>query len=393
MAVTVKDLLGLPIMKNFKVIAGSKGLTKTITTTEILDFEFIREGYRERIFEGNSLVLSSLLFAKDQPELIFEAIKKLVYLNVHAFAYKPVFFNALPQEALDYAEKMSFPILEFGDDEFFEEIIFSIRGLVEKDHALGFIEPLLKEMVNRDFTKEEAEAARDQINPLLRPVVVALCVKVKGMDESQVMHVIRRSKPDERLASKTFVGKLNDQFIILLSSDELNTARYQAIFEDVMVAYGLAGNEFTIGIGHPRNLAERFELNIREAYWAEKVAEIENEDVKYYKDLGIYKLIVTHINSKRTEEYMRDYLAPIFDEDDKDADLLQTAIEYVLAKGDMIKAAERLYCHKNTIRYRIGKLQEKLDPNTNEKEFYQNLAAAIKVYLLLNMIRQQEEEK
>lgn len=393
MAVTVKDLLSLPIMQNFKVIAGCKGLEKTIATTEILDFEFVREGYRERIFEGNSLVLSSLLFAKDRPELIFEAIKKLVYLNVHAFAYKPVFFSRLPQEVLDYAEKMNFPILEFGDDEFFEEIIFSIRGLVEKDHALGFIEPLLQDMVNREFTKEEAEEARDRINPLLRPIVVALCVKVKGMNEEQVTHVIRRSKPDERLSSKTFVGKLKDKFIVLLSCDEMNPERYRAIFNDVVVAYGLEENDFTIGISRPRSIEDRFELNIREAYWAEKVAEIENENVKYYKDLGIYKLIVTHINSKRTEEYMRDYLAPIFEEEDRDGDLIQTAIEYVLAKGDMIKAAERLYCHKNTIRYRIGKLQEKLDPHTNEKEFYQNLAAAIKVYLLLNMIRQQEEER
>ena len=98
-------------------------------------------------------------------------------------------------------------------------------------------------------------------------------------------------------------------------------------------------------------------------------------------------------SSKGTEAYMRDYLAPIFEEEDKDSDLLQTAIEYVLAKGDTIKAAERLFCHKNTIRYRIGKLQEKVDPYSNEKEFYQNLAAAIKIYLLLNMTNQQEEEK
>ena len=393
MAVTVKDLLCLDIMKNFKVIAGGKGLTKTISTTEILDFEFVREGYRERTFEGDSLVLSSLLFAKDHPELILEAIKKLVYLNVHAFAYKPVFFSALPKEALEYAEKMNFPILEFGDDEFFEEIILSIRRLVEKDKAMDSIEPLLMEMVKRDFTKEEADDARDRINPLLRPFVMALCVKVKGMDEEQLMYAIRRSRPDERLRSKTFVGKLRDQFIFLISHDEINPARFRAIFDDLLVAYGLTGSQLTVGVSQSRSIEEQFEVNIREAYWAEKIAEIENVVVKYYKDLGIYKLIVTHINSKGTEEYVRDYLAPLFDEEEKDGELLQTAIEYVLAKGDTIKAAERLFCHKNTIRYRIGKLQEKLDPRCGEKEFYQNLAAAIKAYLLLNIMKQQEEEK
>lgn len=65
---------------------------------------------------------------------------------------------------------------------------------------------------------------------------------------------------------------------------------------------------------------------------------------------------------------------------------MHTAIEYVLAKGDAVKTAERLFCHKNTIRYRIGKLQEKLDPDSNEKEFYQNLAIAVKIYLLINEI-------
>ncbi len=57
---------------------------------------------------------------------------------MHAFAYKPVFFSELPREALEYAEKMNFPILEFGDDEFFEEIIFSIRGLIEKTRLSVF---------------------------------------------------------------------------------------------------------------------------------------------------------------------------------------------------------------------------------------------------------------
>ena len=90
------------------------------------------------------------------------------------------------------------------------------------------------------------------------------------------------------------------------------------------------------------------------------------------------------MHTKSMAAYMEDYLAPLFEEEDKDGELFRTAVEYILAKGDTIETAERLYCHKNTIRYRIGKLQEKLDSESNEKEFYQNLAAAIKIYLLIN---------
>ena len=113
------------------------------------------------------------------------------------------------------------------------------------------------------------------------------------------------------------------------------------------------------------------------------VAEIQQEEVEFYKNLGVYKLIISDIHSSSMEEYMKTYLGPVFEEEEKESGLLHTAIGYVLEKGDSLRTAERLFCHKNTIRYRIGKIQEKLDPNANEKEFYQNLAMAVKIYLLL----------
>ena len=129
MAVRVKDLLNLEIMKNFSVVAGEKGLNRVVEATEILDFEFTSEGeaYRESGFDGKSIVLSVFLFAKDRPELILDAVKKLIAQNVQALAYKPVFFKTLPQEALKYADEMNFPILKFGHDEFFEDVIFAAR--------------------------------------------------------------------------------------------------------------------------------------------------------------------------------------------------------------------------------------------------------------------------
>ncbi len=388
MAVTINDLLNLDALRDFKLVAGKKGLDRTVTGTEILDFEFMDEGlaYRERGFEGSSLVLTSLLFAKDEPELILKAVKKLISQNVQAMAYKPVFFNDLPAEALAYADKMEFPILKFGHDEFFEDIIFSIRSLVERDDILGLTEPLIGEMLTREFTEEEAEEAHERINPLLRPMVAAVCIRDRELKGSQISAKIRRSRPDEKLRSKTFVGKYEDLFIIILSQDEGHPDRFHTLLEDVAIVYGLVGRNLTTGVSNVRRIDDQFNLAIREAYWAEKVAEIEKKDVQYYRNMGIYQLIVSYIHTTPMRRYVQNFFAPLFEEEEKDGELMHTAIEYVLAKGDAVKTAERLFCHKNTIRYRIGKLQEKLDPDSNEKEFYQNLAIAVKIYLLINEI-------
>lgn len=386
MAVTIGDLLNLEIMRDFKVIAGEKGLCRTVSATEILDFEFIQEGeaYREKSFEGNSLVLSSLLFAKDNPELILQSVRKLVSQNVQALAYKPVFFRELPEEALAYANEKNFPILQFGRDEFFEDIIFGIRSLVEKDDIILKTESILGEMLSREFSEEDAVLAREEMNPLLLPAGVVLCAEIAGIAGEQITDYIRRGRPDEKLRSKTFLGKWGNRMFMVLSQDEINEKKFRAQFDDLLLAYGLLGKEMILGVSAVRNLSDHFDEMVRQAYWSEKMAKIQQKDVILCKNLGIYQIIVSNMHTNSMTAYMENYLAPLFGEEEKDGELLHTAVEYILAGGDTIETAQKLYCHKNTIRYRIGKLQEKLDANSSEKEFYQNLAAAIQIYLLLN---------
>lgn len=382
MAVTIRDLLELEIMKDFKVVAGEGGLNATVNATEILDFEFVveNEGFRDRIFEGDSVVLTSLLFAKDKPEMILEAVKRLIGLKVKGMAYKPIFFDALPEEALNYANQENFPILKFGNDEYFEQIIYRVGELVEKDDNLLQAESLLAEMIRRKFSPAESADAVDKINPFLRPVVMACCVHVDGGTEEDVLATLKRTALKEKLQRKVFLGKYQQLYLIILSLDEEDESRFRVLLEDVLIATGLLGKTMTIGCSEMLPRKEGLGKAVHQAFWAKRIAEIEEMPVKEYDTAGIYKLIVEHIHEEETVDFMRKYLAPVVDEED--GELLRTAVEYIQAKGDAGKTAERMFCHKNTIRYRLGKLQEKLDPHVEEKEFYVNLALAIKIYLL-----------
>lgn len=67
----------LPITKDFSVVAGRDGLHKPVQNVEILDFEFSPDiqTVRETIFTPNSVILSSLLFAKQEPAYLMNAVK------------------------------------------------------------------------------------------------------------------------------------------------------------------------------------------------------------------------------------------------------------------------------------------------------------------------------
>ena len=61
--------------------------------------------------------------------------------------------------------------------------------------------------------------------------------------------------------------------------------------------------------------------------------------------------------------------------------------EYIMCSGDVVKTADRLFCHKNTVRYRLAKIQEMVDPKSNDKAFYESLSIAIRIYMLTKFNR------
>ena len=172
--------------------------------------------------------------------------------------------------------------------------------------------------------------------------------------------------------------------MIMVSGDFPRERDFEEKRDRIFALLGLELNKVIMGVSEIRRLLPDFDTCIMEAYWAEIFAEIEGRDARRFDELRADRLFIPWPESPMTGEYSAEYLKPLFvNGDDKSEELLSTAVAYVLAGGDMQAAAERMFCHKNTIRYRVGKLQEKLDPETSEKVFFQNLSAAVKIYLLM----------
>ena len=121
MSVRIKNIQKLPAMDRMKLVAGSGGMDRIVTTVGIADYEFT-EGFEDRdeyIFEEDGFVISSLLFAKDAPEKILPAVQALYEYGTASFAYKNVIFKELPEEVLKFADEHDYPVFVFGRDLFF----------------------------------------------------------------------------------------------------------------------------------------------------------------------------------------------------------------------------------------------------------------------------------
>jgi sugar diacid utilization regulator len=220
------------------------------------------------------------------------------------------------------------------------------------------------------------------MNPLFRPYLTAYCISVRDSDGDDMAHKIKFINLPENLKRVTFVCRCRNRYLVILSGDEESPLERLEMLDDIFACYGIKKAETTMGVSGATRLGDGIDRCIVQSYWSEIVAEIEKTSVKHYDELGIYKLFVPWPGARAASEFMESYLAPLMSESGNDDELLETAICYVLADGDMNVAAERMFCHKNTIRYRVGKLQERLDPDSGEKVFFQNLSSAVKIYLL-----------
>ena len=135
MALTVKDILQLQSLCSFRLHAGQKGLSRYVVSAGIGDYEFCADiDYpRQTAFEADSLVLSSLLFAKGRPELLLPAVQQLYEAGVSGLAYKTVIFHELPEDVLAFCNAHAFPLFSFGSDAYFENIIYEIMNAVRAD--------------------------------------------------------------------------------------------------------------------------------------------------------------------------------------------------------------------------------------------------------------------
>lgn len=384
MNTTIKGLLKISTFQSFRLVAGEKGLDRQVGAAGILDFEFV-EGLgeaRPAVFARNSFVISSLLFAKNDKELLITVMKRLIEYGIAGFAYKTVFYKELPQEILDLAEENQIPFFSFGDEVYFEEIIYRIIGEVQAWSGLQAVQEQVRRLMEEELAGGEIRDLTTEINPQLKQYFGAVLFSSREYKSSEI---VKNCVMDDRLKSKVILAPYQGDVAVVLSRSEQGDLK--ALLLDVLEACGLDETSLTIGYSSTYSEKEALARALKEARCAKIVASIEHKREVKYPQIGQYQILIQEIKRESLQSYMEQYLKPISGAKQENRELMKTAVQYILAKGDMEQAAERLFCHKNTIRYRVNKLHQLLDEASETNTFYENLATAVKIYLINDYLK------
>ncbi|MCX7711404.1 MAG: PucR family transcriptional regulator ligand-binding domain-containing protein [Clostridia bacterium] len=380
MAMICREILKLPSMQDVRVIAGSEGMDKPVRWIYVAEcFEDTRQVV-DWLY-GGELVFITGLGIKGNTDLLVELVekintKKVSGLIINVGPYIPV----IPEKVIELADRLSLPIFELPWETKLVEITRDIcSAIILKEKEEMSIENLLEYVLFSDIRGDESLKDRikyygfEQKGSFRVGIAdfdnFAVHLKSKGLkDEKAVMDLkvtLKRIVQEVMYnhSKKSLMLLRSDSVVFLTQVQEDGTKELNRIIDEIRksVQKKLSGLTVSIGIGNAYSELTDIRKSFKEAEFALTVAKQSNakNGVCYYKALGLYSLLFEIKDQQVLGRFYQDVLGSIIEYDKVNSNNLISTLEmYLQESGNITTTSEKLFIHRNTLKYRIQKIEE-----------------------------------
>ena len=371
MALTVKDILELPCGQKMTLIAGRGGLDRPVVTVEIADYEFDPDVDYDAPagMDTNGFIITSFLFAKNDPSLILKSIRQMHEIGMACVAFKRIIYAELPADVIAFADKNDFPVFTIENDLWFENIIFDIMYAVQFDDKVYLSEEKIDSMLSGTMNRSELDIILKGVSLKLRPYVSVVFVSGDPLDADRILRSFYLLKG---FHSKGLMVRYGDGLFLIITSGRRDHKGHDLIRREAFESLGIPGN-VPAGMSdvHRNTSLDRAFRESRQCWLASAVT---GRSIDRFGNSGICRVLLPAVHSEEAPAFAKDILDAFAD----NRDLQETAVEYVASGGDIAKAGAALHCHRNTIRYRLGRIRELTGlQNVTDSELYLQLKTAL----------------
>ena len=386
MSVSLKYLLK-DIKKNeLELIAGEKGLKNKVRWTHIVESEEIAN-----FLQGEEMVFTTGIAIKNQNDL-FRLIKITKNQNASGVVINTgKYINNVDKEIIDYCNENNYPLFLMPWEIRMAEIMKDLTiTILESERTYLEVSNAIKDAI---FLSKYEEL---YINTLEKAgfksswkyILTILEVDYKDTTTQNTEYFILKIKQyieDELsyIRSNFFYVEVGQSIIILFFNksyseiDNILKKLYISLdrkFESV---------NFNVGVGKHTSRIDTLYKGYEEARNIAKINKLlRNNNVHIrYSELGLYKLLLGIENKEVLKEFHDDTIGDLERYDElNNTDYVELLINYFENNCKVNETANSLYIHRNTVNYKINKIEEILDLNLSD------IGDRSKVYLSL-MIR------
>lgn len=286
----------------------------------------------------------------------------------------------ISQEIIDYCDEIEFPLFSATWATPFIDIMRAFSGmLLRNEQRETNLSAALKNAIyfpeNTDLYLSHFE--RNGMFENMEYIVVILSCDAYGTQKgNETLDSIQKEL--RNVMEKGIVSEENERLIILVansSEKEVVDAFQKMCREDINVYVG-------IGTG-VRNIKEIHKSYDRAVTAYTLTGNPIAKNILCYGELGVYKLLADRKEEEIYPEFVEETLGNLIKYDQENrTDYLKILVSYFENECSIINTARSLYCHKNTMTYKINKIKEILGYEILDNENRMKIMIAIYIMKL-----------
>jgi len=404
MFLTCEEMVKLPHLEKIKLVAGSGGIKRIITWAHVVELADVSEWVKG----GELLFITGVSIQHDTNALI-KLVKDIEDRNLSGLVINVGrYIKETPKEVIELANSMNFPIFELPFEVKLINVIQSIcreifNSRLKEESMNGFMKEII--FGNQRITEETLSKA------VIYGYNSKKCYHSLVVDIDNFKGYIKKNICEERNIEelKVFAQQLidsimykhnkkalymiqSDSFINLVPMDKGKNNRDEVIHIakeiKLIVKERIKGLTVSIGLGGGTTEIKYFSKIV---FSAQKALDISkrNDRIDYvsdYKKTGVYRLFFDMNNYDEMRNLYEETLYKLEKYDIKNSsNLLETLEMYLEQQKNIGMSAEILYIHRNTMKYRINRIEEILGCDLKDDNIIFHITLCIKIKKFLNI--------
>lgn len=393
MSVRVDQLLSLPELKDLKLVSGTKGTNKIVRWVHIIENP---DDITECV-QSDELVIITGVKILNSKDAFTSLIKNLIDKKTAGLV---VNVGKYVKRVPDYIKRLSdandFPILEFPWKVSLSQITRVICGNIVKRHLeeascqdLLMSAIFFNTITYEDFLEKILSYGYSFLNSV-RIIIVNIdniqqYLNSKNIhDEHGIVHVrdtflraVNSSIWESNFRPISFLQ--NYSVVLLLINEKDRSTNLDTILCSIRENSKkfLPEINVSIGVGDVHTEFSEIKKSYIEAEKALKVIRAQGELDKtvFYDDIGVYKILTEIHNIALLKEYYDSTVGKLKKYDEQNhTDFTKIFYVFLKENGNCLQTSKKLYLHRNTLIYKINKIQELIKRDLSDTsvrlEFY-----------------------
>ena len=402
---TLKEIIKLESLKGIEIIAGNEGVERTV------EWLYVAECFENPLESIGWLQGGELIFitgAKMNGDLAYieKFIKGIKEVGAAGLLINTgVYIDKIPEAAKKIANELGIPLFIIPWHakliDISKEITNTIISAAMEETSLAhFLTNILysEEKVNGDAVKKAAYFGYD-LEGVCRVVVIDIDKFQLYLDENDIFEEEAITK--FKIGFKNFVSNTlktygfnvplidrDDSIILFIKSEAKYIERIKRTFIQLqrLLSEKMNGLTVSIGIGNGYEDLTLMKKSLQEAERAIRYSKCYNKDnsIEIYDNIQLFKLLF-NVENKYLESYYLDMLGPIITNDKKEneSSYIQILEMYFQENCNITTTSEKLFLHRNTLKYKLNKIEELLNCDLRDFNFCARLKVALDIYKLI----------